>query len=93
MLTMRQAPSAIASSATRAEVIDSSRQIGVRIEPRQLGVPEEVVLGQRLLDQQQVVRVELGERAGVGARVRGVRVDLEEDVAEALAHRAHGSTS
>ena len=45
--------------------------------------------GQRLLDEQQVERVELGEVRGVVEGVGGVRVDLERDVAEALAHRAH----
>ncbi len=39
-------------------------------EPRQLGVPEDVVLGQRLLDEEQVELVELGEVLGVGEGCR-----------------------
>ena len=57
---------------------------------RELGVPEQVVLRKRLLDEQQVELVESGEVRGVVAGVGGVRVDLERDVAELLAHRAHG---
>ena len=44
----------------------------------QRGVPGEVVLGQWLFDQQQVERVEAGQLPGVGERVGGVGVDLEE---------------
>ena len=51
----------IASAADAADVIDSSRQIGVRDQSGQLGVAEHVVLVERLLDQQQVERVEPGQ--------------------------------
>ena len=89
MLTIEQAPSAMASAAARAETIDSSRQTGVR-SAGQLGVAAQVVLRQRLLDQQQAEVVEPGEVAGVGEAVGGVGVDLEQHVvAEALADGAH----
>jgi len=39
----------------------------------------DVVLGQRLFDEQQVERVEPGQGPGVGQRVGGVGVDLERD--------------
>ena len=56
--------------------------------PGQLGVSEQVVLGQRLLDQQQVEAVELREVLDVPARVRRVRVDLERHVGtDQLTHR------
>ena len=44
------------------------------------GVADEVVLGQRLLDQQQVELVEAAQVVDVVAAVRGVGVDLERDV-------------
>ena len=47
----------------------------------------QVVLRQRLLDEQQVVRVEPRELAGVSQRVGGVGVDLQGDVTEPLADR------
>ena len=54
----------------------------------------DVVLGQRLLDQQQVERVEPAQQPGVGQRVRGVRVDLQQDqLAEPLPHRLTGAMS
>ena len=46
----------------------------------ELGVPEEVVLGERLLDQQQVELVEVSEVGEVVARVGGVGVDLQRRV-------------
>ena len=58
---------------------------------RQLGVPEQVVLGKRLLDEQQAELVEFGEVRGVVDGVGGVRIHLEGDVAELLAYRAHGN--
>ena len=77
MLTIWQAPSAIASAADSAEMIDSSRQTG-RAQPLgQFGVAAHVVLGQRLLDQQQVEGIEPGQVARVGERVGRVGVDLE----------------
>ena len=48
--------------------------------PGQLGVAEQVVLGQGLLDEQQVEVVEAGEVLGVLAGVGGVGVDLQRDV-------------
>ncbi len=54
----------MASAADRAEVIDSSRQIGVRTRRASSACPTHVVLRQRLLDQQQVERVELRRAAG-----------------------------
>ena len=52
----------------------------------QFGVAEDVFLVEGLLDEEEVVRVEAGQVAGVGDGVRGVGVDLEEDVvAEAVA--------
>ena len=67
----------MASAAARADVIDSSRQIGVRDPRRQERVMAQVVGGERLLDQQQVEGVELGEVRGVVERVGGVGVDLQ----------------
>ena len=50
-------------------------------------VVDEVVLLQRLLDQQQVEAVELGEGGGIGQRVGRVGVDLQRDRSERIAHR------
>ncbi len=81
---------AIASAAARAEVIDSSRQTGVRIWLASSACPQHVVLGERLLDQQQAELVEPGEVAGVAEGVGGVGVDLQQELlAEALADRPH----
>ena len=80
MLTISAAPRSMASAATVSDVIDSSRHTGVAMRPGQLGVPEQVVLGQRLLDQQQVELVEAGEVLGVLAGVGGVGVDLQRHV-------------
>ena len=56
----------------------------------QLGVPEDVLLRQRLLDQQQVELVELAEVGDVVARVGRVGVDLERHVgADQVADQAH----
>ena len=57
-------------------------------EARQLGMSADVVLGQRLLDQEQVELVELRQLRSVGQGVGGVGVDLQEDLREALANRA-----
>ena len=60
-------------------------------EPGQLRVTEEVVLGQRLLDEEEVEGVERLQPGRVLQAVRGVGVDLEQQVAtEALPHRSHG---
>ena len=75
---------------TAAEAIDSSRQTGVADLLRQVRVAEHVLLVERLLDQEQVERVQPGQVASVGQGVRRVRVHLEQHlVAEPLAHRAH----
>ena len=94
MLMIEQAPSAIAAAAVRAEVIDSSRQIGVRTTLGQLRVPEHVLLRQRLLDQQQVELVQLRQVPRVLQGVGGVRVHLDQQVvAEPLRTARTGSTS
>ena len=80
MLTISQAPYSIADSAVATETIDSSRQIGVVIRSASNRVPEQVVLVQRLLDQQQVEVVEPGEVLDGVAAVRLVRVHLQRDV-------------
>ena len=54
---------------------------------RKGGVVDEVVLLERLLDQQQVEAVQLGERLGVRQRVCRVGVDLQRDRSERIAHR------
>ena len=77
MLMISAAPSSIASAAVWSDTIDSSRQTGVDDRRGQLGVPEDVLLGQRLLDEQQVELVEPAEVLDVGAPVGGVGVDLE----------------
>ena len=77
MLITRQAPRSRALRASSAEWMLSSRQIGVfkrRLEP---GVVDDVVVRQRLLDQEQVEVVERLERGQVVERVRRVGVDLE----------------
>ncbi|GAA5772925.1 hypothetical protein Aros01_09488 [Streptosporangium roseum] len=52
---------------------------------------DEVVVGEGLFDEQQVVGVEFGEMGGVGEGVGGVGVDLQQQVvAEALADGADG---
>ena len=61
MLTISQAPYSMAARAVATETIDSSRHIGVRIRSASNRVPEQVVLVQRLLDQQQVEVVEAGK--------------------------------
>jgi hypothetical protein len=53
-------------------------------------VAEQVVLGQRLFDQQEVEGIQPRQVPCVGTRVRGVRVDLEQDVVEPLAYGAYG---
>ena len=61
MLMMRQAWSAIASSAARTVWIDSSRQIGVVMPPLQRRVIADVVVLERLLDHHQIEAIEPGE--------------------------------
>ena len=48
--------------------------------PGQLGVAEQVVLGERLLDEQEVELVEPGQVLDVLAGVRGVGIDLQRHV-------------
>ena len=50
---------------------------------------DEVLVMQRLLDHQQVERVERREHGEVGERVGGVRVDREQDVGVRVADGAH----
>ena len=66
----------------------SSRQIGVWSWACSVGVIDDVVVGERLLDHHQVEVVELLEMGGVGQRVGGVGVGHELDAGEALAHAA-----
>ena len=89
MLMMRHAPAAIASRAMRTVWIDSSRQIGVRQRLLQRHMIHDVVVIERLLDHEERELVELGEMAGVGQRIRGVRIDHQRHVAEALADVLH----
>ena len=50
---------------------------------------DDVLLGQRLFDQEQVVVVESSEVLAVGSAIRGVRIDLQRHVgADELAHRS-----
>ena len=58
MLMMRQAPVSSAWMASRALVIDSSRQTGVAMLALQRGMVGDVVVVERLLDHHQVERVE-----------------------------------
>jgi hypothetical protein len=52
-------------------------------------VVDHVVVVQRLLDQQQVERVQLGQPRRVGQGIGRVGVHLQGQVGPALAHRAH----
>ena len=75
----------LARDARRGDrLVEADRRLD---QPRQPGVADEVVVGERLLDEQQVERVERAEVGGVGERVRAVRVDLEGDVTEAVPER------
>ena len=90
MLAISHAPSSIASAVPAADTSDSSRQIGVAISAASTRVADDVVLGQRLLDQQQVEVVESPEVGAVGAAVGGVGVDLERGVgADQVADGGH----
>src|ERR1700680_2203852 len=51
---------------------------------------KDLVLGQWLLDEQEVERIELGEMLCVRKRIRGIGVHLERDVAKSIAHRTNG---
>ncbi len=90
MLMTEQAPSVMAAAAVCAETIDSSRHTGVEICRASSAWPEHVLLLERLLDEEQVEGVELGEVPGVAEGVRRVRVDLQKHVVpEPLPHGAH----
>src|SRR5262245_32854787 len=56
---------------------------------RDLGVPEDVLFGKRLLDQQEIELVERREGLDVIDGICSIGVDLKRDVAEVLAHRSH----
>ncbi len=58
-------------------LVEADRCVDLGGEP---GVADDVVLGQRLFDQEQVVVVEPAEMGAVGAPVRRVGVDLERRV-------------
>jgi hypothetical protein len=58
-----------------------------RDDLRQRGMPAQVLLRQRLLDQQQAELVQLRKPVGIAARVGRVRIDLEENVSEPFADR------
>ena len=77
MLITRQAPRSRALRASSAEWMLSSRQTGVLRRGLEPGVIDDVVVGQRLLDQEQVEGVERLERRHVVERVGRVGVDLE----------------
>ncbi len=92
MLMTEAAPSVMASAASlgrldRLVEADRSRKgLG------ELGVLHQIVLGQRLFDEEQCEFVQATEQLRVDEGVRGVRVDLQRNVvAELLAHRSHGS--
>ena len=67
----------------------SSRQIGVLKLGLQLGVVDDLVVRQRLLDHHQVEFVQTFQTRRVGQRVGGVGVGHQQDVGKALAHLAH----
>ena len=57
----------------------------------QLDVPDDVLLGKWLLDEQQIEFVETCEMCGIVDRIRGVGVNLEHEVVtELAAHRTNG---
>ena len=90
MLMISAAPSAIASAAVRADTIDSSRHTGVADAFGQLGVTDDVLLVERLFDEQQVELVEPAQVLDVDSRIRRVGIDLERHVgADQLAHETH----
>ena len=85
----------MASAATvgrRDRLVEAHRRLR---DPRQAGVAEEVVLRQRLLDEQQVELVEAGEVVDVGTGVGGVGVDLQRHTRDRARRRtaATGSRS
>ena len=77
MFTIEHAPTAMAVAALWAETIDSSRQTAVEIPRESSRVAEEILLVQRLFDQQEAEWIELGEVIEVGAPIRAVGVHLQ----------------
>src|SRR5690554_5562029 len=55
-------------------------------DPGELGMPTNVLLVKRLLNEKQVERVKAPKQTGIGERVCRVGVDLEQDVAELFAY-------
>ena len=88
MLMMSHAFISMAQRACSGETMLSSRQSGERSMRLELGVVEDVVVRQRLLDQQQVEGVEFGQVRGVGQVIDAVGVDLQQQVGPRLAHGA-----
>ena len=83
MLTMRHAPAAMASRATRGESIELIETDG-RLQPAlELRVVANIVVIERLLDHHQVERVERCQVADVWHRVRRVGVHHQGNRAEA----------
>ena len=89
MLTMLHAPTSSAASAWFVERIDSSRQSGVVSARGEVGVGAQLVGRVRLLDHQQAEPVERRHHVGIVRRVAGVRVDLQGEIGERIAHRTH----
>ena len=79
----------MACSAWCAVRMHSSRQMGVCSLRLQLGVVDDVVVGQRLLDHHQVEIVQLAQVIGVGQGVGGIGVHHQLDGGKMLAHLAH----
>ena len=90
MLMIRPAPSVIMSSARSTlsdRLVETERR---RQATLQLGMPQEIVAAQRLLDHDEIERVELLQVTGVGQRVGGVRVGHQMHRWTELApHRTH----
>jgi hypothetical protein len=80
------------SMARSSDVMDSSRHTGVFEPALQLGMPNEVVPRQRLLDHHQIQRVERGQAIDVVERVGVVRVSHEGSVRAELLSRARART-
>ena len=90
MLMISAAPSSIASSAVRADTIDSSRHTGVADAFASSAWPDDVLLVEGLFDEQQVELVEPAQVLDVDPRVRRVGIDLERHVGtDQLAHETH----
>ena len=86
---MPQARSRMACSAWCAVRMHSSRQMGVSRLRLQLGVVDDVVVAQRLLDHHQVEFVQLAQVGGIGQGVRRIGIRHQLDAGKALAHAPH----